>query len=164
METIPTPTGGFVKTFAEFCAAITPEQRQAWQDQQAKGAEDFEPIMQRLDALSDAIDNGWCPSRSIKNELNHLNSVITAYHVGKYPRETRQTLDDAEADLAAWQTISPAARDAIKEADERAEAEAATRRKARQEAVARKNAIYDTARKVGMPLSPTMEEALAWIA
>lgn len=164
MKTIPTPKGKLLLTFEEFCASITPEESNAWLAQQAKGAEDFGPILERLEALNDAIDEGWCPSRAVKNELNHLNNVIAPYHVGKYPNETRQTLNDAEADLATWQTLPPAARNDIIEADKRAEAELVARRKARQEAITRKKAIYDTARKIGMPLSPALEDALAWAA
>ncbi|MGY4295137.1 hypothetical protein ACVWXN_003232 [Bradyrhizobium sp. i1.4.4] len=164
METIPTPRDELLLTFEEYCARITPEERQAYYDQLDKGAEDFEPIRARLNALNDAIDNGWCPSRIVKNEIGHLNDVLTAYHVGKYPNETRQTLNDAEADLATWHTLSESARDAIIAADERAEAELDARRKARQEASARKSAIYAAAKKIGMPLSPELDEALAWVA
>jgi hypothetical protein len=152
-----------LKTFDEFCASITPEQTKAWEDQQARGERDFGPISERLDALNEAIWNeGWCPSHDLKYELKHLNNVITAYHVGKYPKETRQTLDDAEAEIATWRTLSEAARDEIIAADERAEAEMAERRKARQAASARKAAIYEAARRTGMPLSPAMEDALAY--
>ncbi|MGY4376189.1 hypothetical protein ACVWZ3_003828 [Bradyrhizobium sp. i1.3.6] len=65
METIPTPRDELLLTFEEYCARITPEERQAYYDQLDKGAEDFEPIRARLNALNDAIDNGWCPSRIV---------------------------------------------------------------------------------------------------
>jgi hypothetical protein len=145
-------------------ARIPPEETAAWHARLKKAEEDLPPLMTRLDALNEAIDDGWCPSRIVKNELSHLFDVLNAYHLRKYPTETRQTLDDAEAELATWRTLSEAARDEIWKADERADAEAAERRKARQEAVARKNAIYETAKRTGMPLSPAMEDALAWIA
>jgi hypothetical protein len=164
METIPTPRGKLLLTFAEFCARIPPEQTAAWHARLEKAEEDLPPLTTRLDALNEAIDDGWCPSRIVKNELSHLDDVLNAYHLRKYPAETRQTLDDGEAELATWQTLSEAARDAIIEANERAEAELVARRKAIQEARARKAAIYETARKIGMPLSPAMEDELAWVA
>ena len=168
METIPTPP-----EYVPFIEPVFPEQNgddftpealDRWSEHLDQAEKDFAPISERLDALNDAIDDGWCPSRVVKGEIKRLNDVLTAYHVGKYLKDTCETLDQAEADFATWQTLSPAARDAIKEADERAEAESAARRKARQEAIARKNAIYAAARKIGMPLSPAMEDALAWVA
>lgn len=126
--------------------------------------ENLGPIGERVKTLNAAIDGGWCPSRMVKSDLVHLSGVLTSYHLARYPAETLQTLDDAEAEFATWQTLPEAARDAIIEANERAEADLAARRKARQEAIARKNAIYEAARKIGMPLSPVMEDALAWVA
>jgi hypothetical protein len=161
METIR-PQGKLLLTFEEFCARIPPEETAAWHARLEKAEKDLPPLMTRLDAVNEAIDDGWCPSRIVRNEIEHLNDVLSAFHLRKYSAETRQTLDDAEADLATWRTLSTDARDEIWKADERAEADLAARRKARQEAGARKNAIYDTARRTGMPISPALEEALAY--
>ena len=130
METIPTPEGKLLLTFAEFCARIPPEETAAWHARLEKAEEDLPSLMTRLDALNEAIGEGWCPSRIVKNELSRLDNVLNAYHLRKYPTETRQTLVDAELELATWQTLSPTERDAVWEADERAEAEIAARRKA----------------------------------
>jgi hypothetical protein len=92
---------------------FTPEILAQLADKHEQAERDFEPINQRLNMLNDAVDDGWRPSRIVQGELNHLNSVISAYHVGKYPTETRQTLDDAEADLARWCQMTPDARDEI---------------------------------------------------
>lgn len=148
----------------QFGDDLTPEALTAWGDRLEQAEKDLVPIQERLDALNNALADGWCPSRLVQGELDHLNNVLTAYHARKYLSEIVQTLDDAEADFAAWETLSEAARDAIIEANERAEADLAARRKAREEASARKKAIYDAARKIGMPLSPALEEALAWVA
>src|SRR6266851_1967982 len=117
---------------------LDPAALTAYGDWIEQGENDFEPISERLDALNDAIGEGWCPSRIVQGELKHLNDVLSGYHCAKYPCETRQTLNDAEADLATWQTLSEAARDAIIKADERADAEAAARRKALEEINQRK--------------------------
>jgi hypothetical protein len=134
----------------------------AYGDWLEQGERDLVPIQERLDALSFALAEGWCPPRVIENEIDHLNSVIAPYHCAKYLNETLRTLQDGEADLAIWQQMPPAARDERWAERDRADAEAAERRKARQEAVARKNAIYEAARRAGMPLSPELEDALAW--
>ena len=148
----------------QFGDDFTLEAVSRWAEQSFAADEDFEPIVERLDTLIYAILEGWCPSRIVKNELDHLTDVLSSYHLAKYPAATRQTINDAEADLATWQTLSPAARDVIWKADEQAEADLVARQKARQVAIARKNAIYAAARKNGMPFSPALEDALAWVA
>jgi hypothetical protein len=157
---VVTPNGDLKRISNE----IDPTALAAYYDWLEKGEQDFVPIKARLDALTYAMAEGWCPTRMIDAEIDHLDRVITGYHCAKYLNETLQTLQDAEADWAAWQQMSPAARDERWNERDRANAEAAERRKAREEAVARKNAIYEAARKARMPLSPAMEDALAWIA
>jgi hypothetical protein len=143
---------------------IDPIALTAWGDKLEQGERDLVPIQERLDALTYALADGWCPPRVIENEIDHLNNVVSKYHVAKYLNETLRTLQDGEADLVIWQQMPPPARDERWAERDRANAEAAERRESREAAVARKNAIYEAARKARMPISPAMEDALAWIA
>jgi hypothetical protein len=140
---------------------FTPEKLTAYGDWLEQGERDFGPISERLDALNDAMfDEDWCPSFDFKYELKHLNDVLGGYHCAKYLKETRQTLDGAEADLARWRTLPQPARDAIIEADERAEAELAARRKTAKEITERKAAFYESMKLANVRPSPVLQWAL----
>jgi hypothetical protein len=125
---------------------IDPVALAAYGDRLDQAEKDLVPLRARLDALNDATYEGWCPSRIVQGELSHLNDVLTSYHLAKYPAETVQTLNDATADLATWQTLSPDARDAIWKADEQAVAELAARREAEWLLRQRHDAFYEACR------------------
>jgi hypothetical protein len=141
METIE-PKRKLLLTFKEFCDRIPPEETNAWYDRLKKAEADLPAIQLRLDALVDSMDDGWCPPRVVQGELSHLNDVMSKFHLRKYTAETLQTLVDAEADLARWQTLSEAERDAIWAADEAAEAELVARRAVEQQLRKRSEAFY----------------------
>jgi hypothetical protein len=121
---------------------FTPDKLTAYGDWLEKGERDFIPIRERLDALTYAMAEGWCPPRMIENEIDHLNDVVSGYHCAKYLNETLQTLQDAEADWAAWQQMSPAARNERWDEHDRANAEAAERREVAAQISQRQNAFY----------------------
>jgi hypothetical protein len=122
-----------------------------------QGEADLPPIRQRLDALLDAMyDEGWTPFRTVRNEIEHLGNVLAGHFVAKYRAETLTTLDAAEIDLASWRKLSPDKQRELVEADERADAEAAERRKATQELTERKKAFYESMKRGGFRPSPEL--------
>jgi hypothetical protein len=125
---------------------IDPVALAAYGDRLDQAEKDLVPLRARLDALNDATYEGWCPSRIVQGELDHLNDVLDKYHVRKYLETIRSDLDVAEADLASWHTLTPAARDEIWKADERAEAELAARREAEALLKQRHDAFYEACR------------------
>jgi hypothetical protein len=127
---------------------IDPIALTAWYDKIEQGEADLPPIRERLDALLDALyDEGWTPLRTVRNEIEHLDNVISGHFLAKYLAETLTTLDCAEIDLASWRNLAPDKKRGLAEAHDRAEAELAARRKAREAACARKAAIIKRRRK-----------------
>ena len=176
MEMPPPPyKTRYLKTSSEFIAGLTPEKLTAYGDRLEKAAIDLVPIKARLDALTYTLADDWCAPRVIENELHHLSDTLglgiddfddsrAVYFIAKYLTETLRTLQEAEAEAAIWRQMTPTQRDERWDAHEREKAEAAERRKAEAVLRARKNAIYEIAEMTGIPLSPAMEDALAWIA
>ena len=159
MQTLPTSPGRLIKSLAEFIDPTFPAQngddfsREAltqWGDALDQAERDLPPFTERLDALNDAIEEGWCPSRIVQSELDHLNGVLCAYHLRKYRDVVVATLNDATADFATWQTLTPAQRDEIIAADERAEAERLARREAENKLRQRTNEFYAAMQKANI--------------
>lgn len=121
---------------------IDPVALAAYGDRLDQAEKDLVPLRARLDSLNDGIDEGWCPSRIVQGELSHLNDVLDKYHVAKYLKTIRRDIDDAEAELATWRTLSADARDVIWKADEQAEADLAARREAEAILKQRHDAFY----------------------
>ena len=141
---------------------FTPEVVQRMADQHEQAEKDLVPIRKRIDALNEAIfEEDWCPSRVVQGELSHLNNVLNKYHVAKYLEAIRQTLDDAEADLARWRKLSPAAQTEIVEADERAEAERAEWRQKQAEISKRQDAFYSAFFAMGISPIPMSAVSIA---
>jgi hypothetical protein len=164
METTRPPKTKHLKRSGEFIAGLTPEKLDEWSDlnitlpehngddctpesvqrladARDQAAEHLPAIRQRIDALRDAMDDeDWCPL--IENELDHLHRALSPYHLSRYLKDALATLQEAEADLAIWRTLSQAARDERWDARERADAEAAERRKAAAQISQRQNAFY----------------------
>ena len=127
----------------EISGNLDPEKLTAWGDALDATEQALPPIRERLDALNDAMaDEDWCPPRVIEGELAHLDSVLSGYHLRKYMKDVLALLDEAEADLATWRALSPAARDERWAEWERAEAERAARRQAEAQLRARSNEFY----------------------
>jgi hypothetical protein len=143
---------------------IDPAALTAYYDHIEAAERDLPPIKERLDALTDAMADGWCPSRVLENELEHLDQVLSAYHFNKYRDDVMSLLGQGEADLLIWRLLTEEQRDARRAQREAEEAERERKRVEREAACARKAAIYESAKRTGIPLSPAMEEALAWIA
>jgi hypothetical protein len=182
---IPPPTyTRHLKTSAEFLAGLTQEKLDEWSDLNItypeQNGDDWSPesvrrladvrdqaaealpaIRQRIDALRDALDEGWLPPRVIKNEIDHLHRVLSPYHLSRYLTDALATLQEAEADLAVWQTLSPGARSERWAEWERAEAEAEQRRKQAAEISARQNAFYAAFFAMGISPIPMSAESIA---
>jgi chromosome segregation ATPase len=159
-ELTPEKLDGFIApTYpAQFGDDWSPECVQRLVDAEEEAERDLIPIQERLDNLSYALAEGWCPTRVIENELDHLNSVISAYQVRKYLREVLATLQDGEADLVAWQRMTPAQRVQRRAEREREEAKAAERRKKQAEISAQQNAFYTKFFAMGISPIPTGTE------
>src|ERR1700722_1030435 len=95
------------KTSAEFVVELPPEKLTEFIDARDQEAEHLPAIRQRFDALYDALDDGWCAPRVIENQLGHLHRALSSYHFSRYLTETLRTLQEAEADLAIWQRMTP---------------------------------------------------------
>ncbi|QIG92088.1 hypothetical protein [Bradyrhizobium sp. 6(2017)] len=121
---------------------FTAEVVQRLADARDDGERNLVPIQKRLGVLSFALSEGWCPPRVIENEIDHLNRVVSAYHLSRYLTDVLATLQEAEADLAIWQRTTPAQRDDRLSKREREKAEAAERARTRAHIYERQNAFY----------------------
>jgi hypothetical protein len=148
METTNSPARRYLKKLSEFIEPTFPEQNgddfapEKMHAALDKAAQDLVPIHDRLDALNSALGEGWCAPRVIENEVDHLANVISTYHLSRYLADTLATLQDAEADLATWQRMTPTQRDERWSEREHEKAEAAERRKERAQINELQNAFY----------------------
>jgi hypothetical protein len=149
--------GCFLQSSDVFVASLTPEKLTAYGDWIEQGETDLVPIQKRLDALTCALAEDWCPPRVIENEIDHLNIVISGRYVAKYLKEILSTLQDGEADLALWQQMTPAQRDERRNEREREKAEANERREARAQINERQNAFYAAMFAAGISPIPMSE-------
>ena len=144
MEMPPPPytrNSNFIEPTLSRNIRVDPVVLTAWGDKLEQAALDLVPIKARLDALTYTLADDWCAPRGLENELHHLSDNLglgiddfddsrAVYFIAKYLTETLRTLQEADADLAIWQRMTPAARDERWDAREREKAEAAERRKA----------------------------------
>jgi hypothetical protein len=159
MEMQPPPYKRHLKTSSEFIKPIYPAQFgddftaevvQRLADARDQAAEHLPAIRQRIDALYDALDDGWCAPRGIENQLGHLHRVLSPYHLSRYLKDAIETLQEAEADLATWRQMTEAQREERWAKHERDDAEAAERRKAEAVLRARHEEFYATMKQLNV--------------
>jgi hypothetical protein len=162
MEMSPPPYQGqsdSIKLIHSKDLRIDPAARTAWIDALEQAEQALPPIRERLDALL-CVD-GWCKPRMIEVELDHLDMVLSGYHLRRYMTTVLETLREAEADLATWQQMTPAQQDERWDARERENAERAERRKRQSEISAKQNAFYTSLCAMGIAPIPMSAETIA---
>jgi hypothetical protein len=168
MELTPPPyTRKHLKKFSEFLKPTFPNDNgdgftaavQKLADARDQAAEGLPAIRQRIDALRDAIDKGWCAPRGIENQINHLHRSLSPYHLSRYLKDALATLDEAEADWRTWQQMTATQRDERWVEWGRAEDAADERRKKQVEISKRQDAFYSAFFAMG--ISPIPMEALS---
>jgi hypothetical protein len=179
---LPPYTTRLLKSSAEFVAELTPEKLddfiepvppghngddwstesvQRLADARGPAAEHLPAISQRIDALYDALDEGWCAPRGIENQIDHLHRALSPYHLSRYLKDALATLQEAEADLAIWQRMTEAQRDECWAEHERDEAERAERRQKAAEISKQQDAFYSAFFAMGISPIPMSAESIA---
>jgi hypothetical protein len=134
MQTLPPPPyqkPRHLKRSSGFIAELTPEKLTAYGDRLEQAEADLPAIRTRISALYHAmIEDGWTPPGAVCAPLDNLNRGLSAWLAAERSKYVRETLEDAEADLATWQQMTPAQRDQRLADFERKNVEAAERRKA----------------------------------
>jgi hypothetical protein len=156
MDISPPPYQGrkHIKKLSEFLAGLTQEKIDRLADARDQAAEALPAIRQRIDALRDAIDEGWLPPRGIEGQIKHLHGALSAYHLSRYLADALATLDEAEADLAIWQRMTDAQRDERLAEREREKTAAHERRKKQAEISKQQNAFYSAFFAMGISPIP----------
>src|ERR1700743_232935 len=132
MQTLPPPPykTRHLKRSSGFIAELTPEKLTAYGDRLEQAEADLPAIRARISALYHAmIEDGWTPPGVVCAPLDNLNRGLSAWLAAERSKYVRETLEDAEADLATWQQMTPAQRDQRLADFERKNVEAAERRK-----------------------------------
>jgi chromosome segregation ATPase len=131
-----------IQTSAEFLDSLTQEDINNWSARQDKAEDELPAIRERIEKLYAAIDDGWAPLRTVHAPLDNLDRGLSVWLVAERSKYVRQTLEEAEADLAAWRRMSPHEQQERVSANERDEAERLARREAAAQISQRQNAFY----------------------
>jgi len=170
MKIAPPPYQRHLKKLSEFIEPTfpaqngddcTPESVQRLAGARDKAAEHLPAIRQRIDALYDALDGGWCAPRVIENQLGHLHRALSPYHLSRYLKNALATLTEAEADLASWQQMTESQQSERWAEHERDEAERAERRQKAAEISKQQDAFYSAFFAMGISPIPMSAEVIA---